>query len=366
MSAMVASGGRSLLCGRYVDLGSAGLCCAVYHGVMAYLGGGTGIGEILGQLRAQPDRVLAIELQWGGSSFDKVAGRWQNSLELCAIVAAPGWQDSRFRSVVVAELPANDQTERSGALTLAQAVGARLAVPCSHPDLGPDGEDFGQTHFSRWVAAQGPSPVIGFEVRWQAEYWTDEGVPQTASGVEQASGRNGHDACDRARAALHARLGSSDGPVTVRCTVPELHENTGREDPFPMGIESGPRRWIDVAVEDMRRMRRAGDGCGHIVRWLMMRALPAVEPDTVLPSHAVPTTMALMWAMHQAFGIPLEELALIGPWRSGHLSDADLDIATEAEWSGLDEFGCGVSLSRWSLRGVSGSDALSRWRWVDG
>jgi hypothetical protein len=270
------------------------------------------VAGVVAQLGDRPHPLLTIELQWGDGTFDKAADCWRYGLELCAIVAAPGWQDSRYRSVVLATVPANDQAERSAAMVLAETVAGRLAVPCHTPDLSPDGEESGRTRFSRWIARQGEPPMVDFHVWWEAEYWLDDGVTQTATGVEVAGGRCGTDAHAAAVRALQARLGSDDGPVQVRCSIPALPR-----DPLPSWNSSQPRRHLDVTVEETRDLRRANATPTQIARSLLHRA----------PGEGEPTTMAVMWAMHEAFELPLPELAMIGAWRAGGLSHADVDAA---------------------------------------
>lgn len=75
----------------------------------------------------------------------------------------------------------------------------------------------------------------------------------------------------------------------------------------------------------MRDLRRANETPAQIVRWLLHRVR---RTATDSPTHrAEPATMAVIWAMHEAFELSLDKVAEIGPWRAGTLSDADLDAA---------------------------------------
>jgi hypothetical protein len=298
------------------------------------------VAELVDRVRRLPQRTVAVELQVGdGGGYDAVAGRFPDSAELCVIVLAPGWADSRYHPVTLADLPADDDPERSAARTLARSLAECLALPCDTSAVRPDRHgSLGQRWRSPWIAAQGPAPPVDFEVRWEAAFRLDDGVSQTATGVETTTARCGKDACQQVIRAVHARVGSDDGPTQVRASIPAIPD-PGRRERWP---EAGrwdvapPRRRLDVTVEELRALRRAGLSPAEILRSMGRRGQRRAEP----------TAVALMWALHAAFELrmpcegPLEELAGIGPWCAGRLPDADLDAAlgprldrTEPDWN---------------------------------
>jgi hypothetical protein len=296
--------------------------------------------ELVDRVRCLPHRAVVVELRVGNvGTYDKAAGRFPQYVDLCVIVAAPGWTDSRYQPVVLACLPANDAAELSAARSLAQALAERLALPCHTSAVRPDRHgSLGPAWRSPWIAAQGPAPSVDYEVRWEAAFWLDDGVPQTATGVETTSAGRGRDACLQTIRALLARVGSDYGPIRLRASIPAMPENPDRGERWPGGhIESWgnnpPRRRLDATSEELRGLRRSGVGPAEILRSLGNRETTG----------AGPTAVALMWALHEAFVLhavvehPMEELATIGPWLAGALSDADLDAALgpwldRAEW----------------------------------
>lgn len=273
------------------------------------------VADLTDKVRREGHRGLVVELRQGTSRFDKAAGRRRDNLDLCVISEGPGWHDSRYYSAVVAEVPATDEPERIRAAALARSLADRLGLPC---DVNPPGGEPGRPGLSRWIQAQGPAPAVGIEVRWEAGYWLDEGLPRTADGVETLGARSGADACAQVTAALHARLGSDDGPVDTVVRGPMAAGWTSRHSSFP-------RRGIGFPLEEAWALRRAGRTPAQILRAVCERYKRPPEGSRAEEAIAEPTGMALMWLMHQAFGLGLPEWAEIGTWRAGRLPDDSLD-----------------------------------------
>jgi hypothetical protein len=298
------------------------------------------VAELVDRVRRIPHRVVAVELQVGdGGGYDKVAGRFPQRAELCVIVVAPGWTDSRYHPVMLAGLPANDEPERSAARTLTRSLAECLALPYDTSAVRPDQYgSLGPRWLSPWIAAQGPAPPVDIDVQWEAVFLLDDGESQTATGIETTTAHCGKDACLQVTRAVHARVGSDDGPTQVRASIPAMPENPGRGERWPgfgWSVDP-PRRRLDVTVEELRGHRRSGLSPAQIIRSIGKKG----------PREADPTAVALMWALHEAFELPmniehsLEELAEIGPWWAGRLSDVDLDAAlgprldrTEPHWN---------------------------------
>jgi hypothetical protein len=298
------------------------------------------VADLVDRVRRMPHRVVAVELQVGdGGGYDKVAGRFPQRVELCAIVVAPGWADSRYHPVMLADLPAKDERERSAARTLTRSLAQCLAVPYDTSAVRPDRYgSLGPRWLSPWIAAQGPAPPVDFEVQWEAVFLLDDGEPQTALGIETTTAHCGEDACLQVIRAVHAGVGSDDGPTQVRASIPAMPENPGRGERWPrLGWSvDPPRRRLDVTVEELRGSRRGGLSPAQIIRSIGKKGSRGADP----------TAAALMWALHEAFELlmdiehSLEELAEIGPWWAGRLPDVDLDAAlgprldrTERHWN---------------------------------
>ncbi|GCD97053.1 hypothetical protein [Embleya hyalina] len=169
--------------------------------------------------------------------------------------------------------------------------------------------------------------MIDIEVHWDADYWLDEGVPRTARGVEKVRARCGADAYARVTEALPARLGSDDGPVTVSLSIPAPHGDLDRSEslPPPRHHTCLPRRHIVAAAQELRALRGAGRDPTAILRILHARTLRSPQGSPAERAGAAPTAMALMWTMHQAFGLALSECLEIGAWRTGRMADDELD-----------------------------------------
>lgn len=264
---------------------------------------------LVGTVRRDGHRPVAVELQRGRSRLDHTESyRWE-SYDLCLIAGGPGQEDSRYHSLPLTTLPADDDEERGHAVALARALARRLGVPYAGteptPQLG-----------SRWIEAQGEAPEVPIEVRWDASFWSDEGLPETAAGTETVTARSGDAAARQVAKALEARLGSDDGPggLTLRgAGLPGAGEwvwKTGWR----------PRRTLAAPVEDVRTLRREGRTPAGILRAVRDRT----RPDE-------PTAAALMWLLERSFGMTVstdpERRSALTAWHAGALPDAALDAA---------------------------------------
>lgn len=255
-------------------------------------------------VRRDGHRPVAVELQRGQSHYDHTESYWCESYDLCLVAAGPGIEDSRYHCVVLGTVPADDDQERRQAVALARALARRLRVPYAGteptPQLG-----------SRWIEAQGEPPEVPIEVRWEAAYWSDEGEPGTATGVETVAARSGADAARQVGKLLATRLGSDDGPghVTVRGA-------TGWSD----GNNWTPRRTLPIPVEDVRTLRRAGGTPAGILRAVRALARPAE-----------PTAAALIHLLERSFGTTVctdqDRRAAVAGWHAGTLPDEAVDAA---------------------------------------
>ncbi|MGA8115093.1 MAG: hypothetical protein WCA46_15615 [Actinocatenispora sp.] len=270
--------------------------------------------------------ALAVEAQWGTPGADTETGRWQEHVEVCLIVVGAGWSDSRYHARVLTRLPGADRRDRERAGRLTRSLAGRLGLPCGTAALDSPAGTRADRWRSAWMAARGPAPSVDVEVHWDAEFWLDDAVPGRSAGVETVTARGGRDACDEAARVLAAHLGSEYGPVGVRCTVPALYRHPGRDEQLPATAyrELPPRRCLDVPVDELRALWRAGKSPAQVLRAAREHAGHRANPVRGAASDEL-SPVALMWLVHRVLGLSMAELSSIGGWQAGTLSAVGLN-----------------------------------------
>jgi hypothetical protein len=263
------------------------------------------VAELTRKTRDIAHTQLAVELQWGTSDYNESLGLWEEELDLCLIVSAPGWDDSRYRVDKLTSLPATHMPERTRARDIASALAAALDLELCAPSL----EQAGQVG-SRWIERRGPAPLCDYEVQWEAVFWTDDGDKQTTAGVESSPGSSGKDACYRVDRLVQARLGAGARPLMTRTSIPSLAPRSGWGSVPPEYPKAAP------SADELRAHKREGRSASRLLRDALERA-PALS------------ALSLMIAFEAAFMLDLERLTEISRHRKGEIEDAALDEALE-------------------------------------
>lgn len=246
------------------------------------------------RLSGQP--VVAIELRNGHSTYDKTVGRWRDRMNLAAVLAVPGWSDSRYtrRHLVThfADEPGVAQHAR------------KLAAACRVPRVEED-----------WIAQQPPPPEIDWTVTWTCRRWLPDGRHSTPSGTETARGASGQAASEAAAQAVGERLSRDGSGIAIVQTSLSLSSR----------IHCLTHRAGLSAPQDVLTLRRAARGGSRPST--MMRSMPGESP------------LAVMVAFSEAFSLSLESLEPLGALRRGERDAAAIDEAlmtciqdTEHRW----------------------------------
>src|SRR5438552_901526 len=133
------------------------------------------------QLAAAVRRIdgrIGLELQWDLREDDDMQCDWM--LALHVIVERPGPHHSRYSTIELVWFDAQELVQRHEAHRVAAAVAAATELPLHAPPV----EDRGGQGDSAWIRAQPASAPHAYELAWEARWWTDDGVPAHASGVE--------------------------------------------------------------------------------------------------------------------------------------------------------------------------------------
>lgn len=250
------------------------------------------------------NRRVGLELQWDLSDEDEPPfgyARWM--LALHVIVARPGPDHSRYSTIALAQLEADQPEQRRDAHRIAAAVAAATALPLHAPPL----EDRGGQGDSTWIRSLPAGPPHPYELTWEVRWWTNDGAPATASGAEHVTATSGHDADILLRRELRRRFSGLPLWLKIRGSG-ERYEGFGSE----VGAA-----WPSL-LPDLERVRAIAltEGCraAGVARGLVAR-VPALTP------------LELMIAFSEAFEIRFEDLAPLASWRKGALGDAELDAA---------------------------------------
>lgn len=258
------------------------------------------------------DRRIGLELQWETrDDDDALLVRCYWILALHVIIEQPGPAHSRFSTIEVARFEAEELEQRREAHRIAAAVAVETGLPLHAPPVG----DRGGQGDSAWIRAQPVGASHAYKLVWEAQWWTDDGEPANASGVEHVSASSGRDADIQLSREMNRRFPSR--PLSVR-----IHGGT----PYGSGGEGAS--W-PADLPDRERVRAIAltEGCraSGIARHLVAR-VPSL------------TTLELMNAFNQSFSITLETLAPLAAWRSGALDDAALDAALPQIARGRDDW----------------------------
>jgi hypothetical protein len=224
-------------------------------------------------------------------------------LALHVIVERPGRDHSRYATIEIAQFEADELQPRRDAQGIAAAVAKATALPLHAPPL----EDRGGQGDSAWIRTQPVGSPHAYELTWEARWWTDDGEPANASRVEHVAASSGHDADFQLTRELWRRFPSRPLSLNIR-------GYGGRYEDIGSCVGAG---WPTL-LPDRERVREIAltEGCRASA---IARGLVARVPEL--------TTLALMIAFSEGFGISLEVVASLAGWRKGTLDDAELDAA---------------------------------------
>jgi hypothetical protein len=244
------------------------------------------------------DSRIGLELQWDLREDDRT--HWM--LALHVIVARPGPQHSRYSTIEITQLEAGELQQRREAHGIAAAVAEATALPLHAPPI----EDRGGQGDSAWIRSQPVGSPHAYKLTWEAQWWTDDGEPANASGVEHVAASSGRAAYILLSRELRRRFPSLPLHTIIRGSE-ERYEAFGG---FCVGAG-----W-PASLPDRERVREIAltEGCRASA---IARGLVARVPDL--------TPLTLMIAFEEAFGIQFGELAPLASWRKGTLDDAGLD-----------------------------------------
>jgi len=245
------------------------------------------------------DSRIGLELQWDLREDDDM--HWM--LALHVIVERPGRDHSRYSTVEIAQFEADEIQQRRDAQGIAAAVAEATALPLHAPPI----EDRGGQGDSAWIRTQPEGSPHAYELTWEARWWTDDGEPANAGGVEHVAASSGYNADIQLSRVLERRFPSRPLSLNIR-------GSGGRYDDIGSCVGAG---W-PASLPDRERVREIAltEGCraSGIARGLVARVSEL-------------TTLALMIAFSEGFAISLEALAPLAGWRKGALDDAELDAA---------------------------------------
>lgn len=256
------------------------------------------VNELAYKAKAVTAPLLALELQWDLEEDDRGHAYW--ILELHAIIEASGWDHSRFSTTALTTFPAESIDERHKALRLAQALAERCHLPLHAPPLD-DKYGRGGQGGSAWIRNAGTGPEAPYLVQWDVEWWTDEGVACTEAGTQIVNAVSGEAACRAQSKQLEIRFRSR--PLRYRTYTPD----------------SIAMRWWNYCspprppIEEIREIAFRETGCPSRIA----HAVVTKSPDM--------TTLSLMVAFERSFHLWIDSLGSLARWRSGELSDAELD-----------------------------------------
>ena len=265
------------------------------------------IESIIEALRAIASPLIGLELQWHlrEDLQDYGPDRMVWILALHAIVEIAGSEHSRFSTMPLTAFAAEEPHERREAHRIAHEMADRYHVPLYAPSV----EDHGGHGGSAWIRSIGVGAEVPYSIQWEAKWWTDEGAPCSDNGTLAISAVSGEDACMKCSRELLNRF--RQRPLGYRCYMHGRSEHTC----WSYHHES------HVPIEEIREI--AFQEAGYPSR--IARALLAKAADV--------TALSLMVAFESSFGIRMEQLGPIARWRSGDVSDAELDaeLATRIE-----------------------------------
>lgn len=255
--------------------------------------------------------LAAIDVRATTAGYDPDLGRSRRRLEIRAVLAAPGDDDSRYDVRPLETTLADDPSTAAGVMALARALAVHFAVPL-HPASGEPplvGAD-------EWISLQGPPPERAWSTTHRTLTWTADGAEVHAAGASTVLADRG------SRALYEAQTCVANGLAPpFRCWVTVA--DTGREGAcYHMAA-------YPVAAPSKHALRSWGAEGRPPPS--ILRALADAAPDL--------SPRDRMVALEAAFGLELTQLAPVSAFYAGRSSDAAIDeglapalASTRARW----------------------------------
>lgn len=243
--------------------------------------------------------LAAIDVLAGTTGYEPRLGRSRRRLEIRAVFAAPGDDDSRYDVRALALIVADEPSRAAEVMALARALAVRFDVPL-HPASG-EPPSVGATE---WVASQGPPPERAWRTTFRTVTWGADGTEAHASGALTVRADRG------SRAIYVARLDVIRGLVT----------------PF--------RYWIDVAdtgrqgsCYHMAAYPDAAPSKDTLRSWGAEGRSPAAILRALAAAAPASSPLERMVALEAAFGLELADLGPVSAFCTGRASDEAVDSA---------------------------------------
>lgn len=260
----------------------------------------------MGSIDTLTERVLAraappaaIEVRAGTTGHDPEVGRSRRRLEIFAVFAAPGDDDSRYDIRSLESTVADDPEAAAGVMARARTLAARLGVPL-HPASGAPPSAAAKD----WLALQGPPPARAWSTTFRTLTWDPDGTEAHASGARTVL-------ADRGSSAVYEAQREAARGLTA---------------PFHCWIEvvDTGKRWSCRHVADYpgaappKQTLRAW-GAGGRAPSAILRALAAAAPAL--------SPLECMIALEAAFDLELPQLGPVRALFAGQSSDEAVDSA---------------------------------------
>jgi hypothetical protein len=242
---------------------------------------------------------IGLELQWTlRGDDDDPRCSWM--LALAVIVEAPGEHHSRYSTIEIARFEAELLDRRQEAHRIAAAVAAATDLTLHARPL----EELGGQGDSAWIRAQPTGVPAAYALRWEARWWTDDGVPVDECGTEHVEATSGCAADSTLHRELERRFPRR--PLAVRVRGGWRYGGVTSVDaaPWPTALPDR-ERVLDIALTE---------GCRPS---LIAGALVARAPDV--------TALELMVVFQDSFHLWLDTLVPLAEWRRAEIDDAALD-----------------------------------------
>jgi hypothetical protein len=243
--------------------------------------------------------VAAIDVRASTTGYDRDVGRCRARLEIRAVLARPGDDDSRYDmkdvEQVLAEEPGAAQRAMDLARRLAESVGAAL-----HPASGDPPQEGDES----WLELQDPPPNRTWKVAWRSVAWDESGAEKHASGETSVVADRGNYAFYEAQTELGRRFKE---PFHLWVKVTDIGQESSCYH-----MASYPKE--APAKDTLRAWAAEGRSPSAI-----LRAVAAESPGL--------SPLDRMLMLEAAFDVGLTKLAPLSAFCAGRLSDADLDAA---------------------------------------
>jgi hypothetical protein len=256
------------------------------------------VDSIVEAIGAIASPLVGLELQWDLREVEDYGpDRTVWIVALHAIVGAAGWEHSRFSTMPLTTFAAETLEERREAHRIAGEAADRLHLPLYAPSV----EDHGGQGDSAWIRSIEVGPEVPYQLQWEAGWWTDEGAHCSDNGTLVICATSGDEACTKGVRELRQRF--RQRPLHYRCYIPESSQHTSL---YSFHESQTP-------IEEIREIAFREAGCpSRIARALAAKA-------------ASVTALSLMVAFYDSFRLSMDQLGALARWRTGELSDAELD-----------------------------------------